>query len=900
MDGAKRFMKLEGDAITASLVPGVAAGLVTGAVTKSPAMAQAVGVAGDVAGYMIHRKNVLIDLRERGFLTEEEGWTTGAIWRQAAQDSIPVGIGSLAGVALTRFLTSHIKRLPNMDVDQAELVKVIKEVYEAKGMPFYDVKSATKYLYKKQLAGELPENMRGGDVPWEAHSSEEILEMARRVVDIENPGAAIRPTTPQIMLEAAERLNLDVAGAPGKSAEVLQSALEKIRSLGGPLATQVDDVLSGQEKQMVSKYQKLIDEGLSTKEAFEAIAGLNTEKLSGTAAALDKILSRPQMARVNKATNEIQRVTNEAIDSIDNLTANRLTSKEAGGKTRMFIQERVDEATKIIDNFYDDLGFKAGGAKNLYDPTNLIKGVKGLQTGENKRVMQSFLKGNAAFEDILKLPKLKKTTGGRQYKKISYEQIKGMIEDVNGKLSENLNPSETRIYNTLKDTLMDFRSSALSTQGREVAAMAKTIDEGYSAFKNTYKKGVINKVIKAQGGRPTVGEGSVMQSLLLSGNKTDDEFVKSIINSGTPDANVARRNVQAWLKGELYALGKTADGSIDPSKITDNQLGAFLNKYGTLLDEYMPVKEVKQIRSLPKLVKDMKTTLRNQEEILKTLKADPELGNIFDDVGRAQLSSDPGKFFGKLYGRGPLSPDSPVKVAVNVPALKKVVKILKGNKSKASKQVLEDLKMYAAADLDAVISIKNADGLIDPAALRAYLSVMKEPLDTLYGKKFAEGLGEYERMIRYLMPAGGKQSGAGEAALQGVLNAERQSALKVGNDLTRAYIGIFTRTGRFATAFLRLANNSYDRRLLNLMLNPDQITSEYAARKFFTNPYVQMIGRQWPQLLYGPRAAGDERSSSEKLKVFEKEMKPALIEQENLVLFNSGGRVTLMPMEYDI
>jgi hypothetical protein len=177
---------------------------------------------------------------------------------------------------------------------------------------------------------------------------------------------------------------------------------------------------------------------------------------------------------------------------------------------------------------------------------------------------------------------------------------------------------------------------------------------------------------------------------------------------------------------------------------------------------------------------------------------------------------------------------------------------------------------------------------------------MKEPLDTLYGKKFAEGLGEYERMIRYLMPAGGKQSGAGEAALQGVLNAERQSALKVGNDLTRAYIGIFTRTGRFATAFLRLANNSYDRRLLNLMLNPDQITSEYAARKFFTNPYVQMIGRQWPQLLYGPRAAGDERSSSEKLKVFEKEMKPALIEQENLVLFNSGGRVTLMPMEYDI
>ena len=902
MDGAKRWMKLEGDAILSSLVPGVTAGIATGAVTKSPALAQAVGVAGDVAGYAIHRRNTLLDLKKRGFLTEKDGWTTTAIWKQAIRDALPVAIGSLAGVALTRFLTSYIKRLPNMDVNQDELVKVIKEVYEAKEIPFYDVKSAVKYLYQKQLKGELPENMRGGDVPWESHSSEEILEMARRVADIDTPGATIRPTTPQIMLEATERLGLDVGGAPGKSAEVLQAALEKIRALGGPLATQVDDVLSGQEKQMVARYQKLIDEGLSTKEALKKIAGLNTEKLSGTAAALDDILSRPQMARVNQATNEIQRVTDEAIDSIANLTVNRLTSKEAGGKTRMFFQERVDEATKIIDNFYDDLGSRAGGFKNLYDPTDLIKGVKGLQTGENKRVLQSFLKGNSAFEDILKLPKLKKTAGGRQYKNISYEQIKGMIEDVNGKLSENLGSSERRVYNALKDTLMDFRSSALSKQGVGVAESAKVIDEAYSMFKETYKKGVINKIIKAQGSRSTVGEGSVMQSLLLSGNRADDEFVKSIINSGTPDANVARGNVQAWLKGELYALGKQADGSIDPSKITDNQLGAFLNKYGTLLDDYVPIKEVKQIRSLPNLINNMKTTIRNQEAILKRLKADPELGNIFDDVGRAQLSSDPSLFFNKLYGRGRLAKDSGVEVAVNVPALKRVVKILKGNNSKASKQVLEDLKMYAAADLDNVVSIKNSNGLIDPAQLRAYLSVMKEPLDTLYGRKFAEGLGEYERMLRYLMPPGGKQLGAGTEALQGLLSSNRQSALKVGNDLTRAYIGIFTRTGRFATAFLRIANNSYDRRLLNLMLNPDQITSEYAARKFFANPYVQMVARQWPQLLYGPKAPGDERSSSKKLEVFEEEMKPELIKQERKVLFNSGGRVSpsLMPLRYGL
>lgn len=200
--------------------------------------------------------------------------------------------------------------------------------------------------------------------------------------------------------------------------------------------------MSGQEAQMAQKYQMLLDQGLGTEDALRQLAGINTKKITGTATDLNKILSEPQIARVNEATNEIQRLTDEAIDSIDNLTTNRLTKQEAGASTREFFEEQIEAGEKYIDAFYDKLGVDAGGGRAIYDPTSLIEKVKGLETGEGRRIIQSFRKDTNALDDILKLPKLKKVTDGRQYKNISYEQIKGMIEDINGKLQENLSTSE--------------------------------------------------------------------------------------------------------------------------------------------------------------------------------------------------------------------------------------------------------------------------------------------------------------------------------------------------------------------------------------------------------------------------------------------------------------------------
>lgn len=281
----------------------------------------------------------------------------------------------------------------------------------------------------------------------------------------------------------------------------------------------------------------------------------------------------------------------------------------------------------------------------------------------------------------------------------------------------------------------------MATQGDDVAQMARIIDEGYSTFKDTFKTGVINKITKARSGRYTTGEGSVMDALLLQGTKKDKEFVKNIINGNTPGADVAKTNVQSWLRGELYSLGRQADGSIDPSRITDAQLNGFLNKYATLLDDYLPAKEVSRIRKLPNLINDMTRGIKEQERLLATLKSDPELGTIFDDMGRAQLHNDPSQVFTRLYGRGPLVPGGKTRVAVNVPALQKTVRILKGRNDATSRRVLEDLKMYAAKDLDDEVSLgsKSVNGLINPLEFKEYLTTMEEPLEILFGKNSLKG-----------------------------------------------------------------------------------------------------------------------------------------------------------------
>jgi hypothetical protein len=61
-----------------------------------------------------------------------------------------------------------------------------------------------------------------------------------------------------------------------------------------------------------------------------------------------------------------------------------------------------------------------------------------------------------------------------------------------------------------------------------------------------------------------------------------------------------------------------------------------------------------------------------------------------------------------------------------------------------------------------------------------------------------------------------------------------------------------------------------------------------------------MLARQWPTFVSGPKAPGDERGSSEKLEQDIEQMKPQLEKEKRITFFNSGGRVTLMPLKYNL
>ena len=914
MDAAGRWMRMEGDMMVASILPGLGASLGTLAVTKSPFLAGAVGIAGDVAGFTVFRLNNLMDLRERGLL-DEKNWDNKKIWMQSLRDAIPIGIGSIAGVALTRMLTMWIKRLPKMDLNEAELVGAIEAVFKEKGLPFHDAKSAVKFLYEKQLAGELPPNMAAGDVPWEAYSTDKILEMARRVVDLDAPGAAIRPTTPQVMLQASEQLGLDVSGSPGKTSEVLQAALEAIRRAGGPLAKQAEDILGLQEQQMIKRYEELIEGGFKKQSTdinpltnkpytkLELARKANSTKFTGTGRQLDKILSERQIAEVDNFLGKIQDATTGLIDKVDNFTGKALTTEEAGVLTRSFWKDQIKLGEDYINAYHNALGTSARGAQAVFDPTPLVIAVKGVKKELSKKLLKSLHKEYPVLNDILSLEKLAKTTkGGREFKKISYQQIKGMVEDVNGLLEKQLPRNEYNVLIKLKEELMSYRGTALSTIGDDVAEMARLVDDSYSVFKETYKKGVVNKITKAASGsssRYALPDSQVMEGLLLSGNKFDDDFVRSILMGNRPEQEIALKNVQSWLKGNFRELARQPGTDIlDPSKITGRQLEIFMKKYGQAMKDYLPKGEFKTFTNLKTAIPTLRRNLDDWERELTKLRKDPLLGKAIDDAGTIKIANRPEFFFREIFGRELGAPGAEFSVAA-ISSLKNTVKILKRSNSKVAKEILDDLKLYTAKDMDAIITIKNSNGLIDPALFRSYINVMEEPLETLFGKKFVKGLGDYERMIRYLMPSGGKQVGAGAEGVQRILTGKQQSMIRVGNDITRAYIGIFTRPGRFLTAFLRTASTKQQKRLLDLMLNPDKIISEYGARQFFENPYVQMISRQWGELAL---KGYEEEMAPARAEAAEERLAPILIEEEKIKIFNTGGRVSprLMPLRYGL
>jgi len=329
---------------------------------------------------------------------------------------------------------------------------------------------------------------------------------------------------------------------------------------------------------------------------------------------------------------------------------------------------------------------------------------------------------------------------------------------------------------------------------------------------------------------------------------------KAIFENKSPEAEQAVMLVQGSLKKKLIDLGVDIEtGLFKKENMTEAAFTRFYKENKKLIDEFFDPDEAKLFGNLPKLKNALAKEINDYDREISKLKNNKTLKGLglnFDELNGIALIDDPEWFFKNIW----LSKDG-------VGSITRVDKFIDNlPDSKIGNKLHNNMKVLVGADLDRSITIpksvvggtaplKNfSGGMIDPMRLRTYLKTHGDSLDKLYGgPQFREGLEEYQKMLSYFMPEGGtgrRGVDAGDELLQGV-TANAANLRQTVNGLTRAYIGIFTRPGRFLTAGLGAVTRAEEKKAIELMLYPDKFMNQFQIRQFLKSPVVQTIIRNY-------------------------------------------------------
>lgn len=119
----------------------------------------------------------------------------------------------------------------------------------------------------------------------------------------------------------------------------------------------------------------------------------------------------------------------------------------------------------------------------------------------------------------------------------------------------------------------------------------------------------------------------------------------------------------------------------------------------------------------------------------------------------------------------------------------------------------------------------------NPKAVKKYLADHGEKLKIWYGEDFVKGLKGYNKIIDDITVLAGEEG----------LPASKFQKLVTG--LVRAYVGIFTRPGRFITAGGQVTENIRKGSFEDMILNPDRLYQRIKRGEFFSNEATQALAR---------------------------------------------------------
>lgn len=332
----------------------------------------------------------------------------------------------------------------------------------------------------------------------------------------------------------------------------------------------------------------------------------------------------------------------------------------------------------------------------------------------------------------------------------------------------------------------DLRASSESSPLRE---NYEQFIRRYQAEKTRLDRGVVGKIMTRDGpkGRFVVADEAVFRQVFKPGGKREAQEIKALVGDDPEIMQGVRESIVDFYKGEVLR-----DGRVDLQAHK-----RFLERYALPLREYFTKNELRFIARPGQVEK----ALQAREQARKT--ALTEINKTFDSE-IANLNN-PGAIVSLI-----MDPKNPQKAAQLMKSLEKTPDVKRAVQTQVRKVMAERVAGEFQKGERVLSAARFKDFLSGKSGQAGFAPVLRE----VFGEQYVRDLEVLDQALTLT---------AREARFPNRSNTAFW--IDTVKNLSRAYVGLFTRPGRFITALDRLRGRAANRVIMNAMLNPKDLRS---------------------------------------------------------------------------
>ena len=537
-----------------------------------------------------------------------------------------------------------------------------------------------------------------------------------------------------------------------------------------------------------------------------------------------------QTAQTKALTDDALMNVEKAIDDAVNLPSSVADASSIGNAAKEAIGKSYENASAAIGKQYEDLFSRWSNSTGI-SIDSVIVGKGGIKPSEAARVAADIRKTfadrpflndaerkvvNKVYDNFV----LSEKGGAISVKNVSLRTINENIRDLRRLERQAYKKTLTGEDAPYPETLSKMVDALEKARGRVIsrkdapAGLAdelKVLDDSFADFSRKFRNTQLSAVAKLRNAKNP----EAAWNLLFQKDRTGKTAVLDIASELKTPVNASLYyDVGAAVRKKWQDTVVKRDSRGQVQKIDVAAHNRFIDEYGAVMDTYLSQGERAALGSASEFSEQVIQVQARQKATLDKISRQFDLGG-----GKAV---EPETIFENTWKADRFSKFDQVHLLL-----------------RESPELLDTYKAFVYKDIwnPAAGRTKTVNGreVMDPVAMREYIDGNKDKLSTLFGQ-------EYVQNLRTVVDAT-------EAALTDV---PTRGARKEGNALTgiiRGYVGMFTRPGRFLTAFNKVRGNVKEDALTTALANPRAMAE--AAKASMKSPLSSELEKTIGRVLFG-------------------------------------------------